>query len=160
MSRIGDFSSDDIVGWVGVAPELGTAMAGFTDAVYNRGRLPLRVREAARMAIALANECAVCQQTRDSKGEAEGIDDEFYDHVLQWDSWAGFDDAERIAAEFAHRFATDHTALRDDEDFWKRAHAALSDELIADLALSCAMWLGSGRVLRVLDIGQSCKLTL
>ncbi|MFW0788035.1 carboxymuconolactone decarboxylase family protein [Gordonia sp. CPCC 205333] len=160
MSRIGDFDSTDIVGWVGVAPELGTAMAGFTDAVYNRSRLPLRVREAARMAIALANECAVCQQTRDSKGAEHGIDDDFYDHVLQWDSWEGFSGQERIAAEFGHRFATDHTGLRDDEDFWDRAHDELSDELIADLALSCAMWLGSGRVFRVLDIGQTCKLTL
>ncbi|GAB19302.1 hypothetical protein GOEFS_080_00140 [Gordonia effusa NBRC 100432] len=160
MSRIGDFDSTDIVGWVGVAPELGTAMAGFTDAVYNRSRLPLRVREAARMAIALANECAVCQQTRDSQGAAQGIDDEFYDHVLHWDSWEGFNEQERIAAEFGYRFATDHTALRDDEGFWERAHDALSDELLADLALSCAMWLGSGRVFRVLDIAQACKLTL
>lgn len=160
MSRIGDFSSDDVVGWIAVAPELGTAMAGFVDAVYNRSRLPLRMREAARMAIALANECAVCQQTRDSAGAAAGIDQDFYDHVLQWDSWDGFNDEERIAAEFAHRFATDHTALRDDEDFWARAHANLSDEVIADLALSCAQWLGTGRALRVLDIGQTCKLTL
>lgn len=160
MSRIGDFSSDDIVGWVNVAPELGTGMAQFSDAVYNRGRLPLRVREAARMAIAEANECAVCQRSRDAEGEAHGIDDEFYAHVLTWDSWEGFSDAERVAAEFGYRFATEHTVLRDDEDFWKRAHAALSDELIADLALSCAMWLGSGRLFRVLDIGQACKLTL
>lgn len=160
MSRIGDFSSDDIVSWVNIAPELGAGMAEFTDAVYNRGRLPLRVREAARMAIAEANECAVCQQTRDAEGEAQCIDEEFYAHVLKWDSWEGFNDAERVAAEFAYRFATEHTLLRDDEEFWKRAHAALSDELIADLALSCAMWLGSGRMLRVLDIGQTCKLTL
>ena len=35
-----------------------------------------------------------------------------------------------------------------------------SEELLADLALSCALWLGMGRVLRTLDIAQSCKLTL
>ncbi len=29
-----------------------------------------------------------------------------------------------------------------------------------DLALSCAMWLGMGRMLRTLDIGQACKITL
>jgi hypothetical protein len=62
--------------------------------------------------------------------------------------------------EFAYRFATDHTALRDDEDFWKRAGEHFSDELLTDLALSCALWVGMGRVLRTLDIGQSCKITL
>ena len=59
-----------------------------------------------------------------------------------------------------HRFATEHTALRDDEDFWNRCAQHFSDELLADLALSCALWIGMGRVLRTLDIGQACKLTL
>jgi hypothetical protein len=62
--------------------------------------------------------------------------------------------------EFAHRFATDHTGLRDDEDFWERASVHLDDELLTDLAISCAMWVGMGRMLRTLDIGQSCKITL
>jgi hypothetical protein len=50
--------------------------------------------------------------------------------------------------------------LRDDEDFWDRANEHFSEELLADLALSCALWIGMGRVLRTLDIGQSCQLTL
>ena len=58
------------------------------------------------------------------------------------------------------RFAADHTALRDDEDFWDRCNEQFDPELLTDLALSCAMWLGMGRMLRTLDIGQSCKITL
>jgi hypothetical protein len=50
--------------------------------------------------------------------------------------------------------------LRDDEDFWARCSEQFGDELLTDLALSCAMWLGMGRMLRTLDIGQTCKLTL
>ena len=45
-------------------------------------------------------------------------------------------------------------------DFWARCGEHFSDELLADLALSCALWIGMGRVLRTLDIGQTCKLTL
>jgi len=43
-----------------------------------------------------------------------------------------------------------------------RPHEAMTpdQELLADLALSCALWIGMGRVLRTLDIGQTCKLTL
>jgi len=33
---------------------------------------------------------------------------------------AGYSEQERLAAEFAHRFATEHTKLREDEDFWSR----------------------------------------
>ncbi|MGE0220330.1 carboxymuconolactone decarboxylase family protein [Mycolicibacterium sp.] len=160
MSRIGDFADDDVTAFAVKSPDLGAAMANFTQAVYTKGRLPLRVREAARIVIAHANECVVCQNTRDADGAASGLDEEFYDHATEWRTWPGYSDTERIAMEFAHRFAADHTALRDDEDFWERAAQHFSDELLTDLAISCAMWVGMGRMLRTLDIGQACKITL
>ncbi|BBX16377.1 carboxymuconolactone decarboxylase [Mycolicibacterium duvalii] len=160
MSRIGDFADDDVTGFAQKSPDLGAAMAQFSTAVYTKNRLPMRVREAARIVIAHANECVVCQNTRDSAGEDNGLTEEFYDYATQWRTWPGYSDAERIAMEFAHRFATDHTALRDDEDFWRRAAAHFDDELLTDLAISCAMWVGMGRMLRTLDIGQTCKITL
>lgn len=160
MSRIGDFPDDDVAGWILKSPEIGVAMAGFSQAVYNRNRLPMRVRELARIVIAHDNECEVCVNTRDADGPTAGVDEELYAHALEWRTWPGFTDQERIAAEFAHRFATEHTKLRDDEDFWERCGEHFSDELLADLALSCAMWIGMGRTLRTLDIGQSCKITL
>ena len=160
MSRIGDFADDDVMGFAVKSPELGAAMATFSQAVYTKGRLPIRVREAARIVIAHANECVVCQNTRDSKGEAGGVDEELYDHATQWPTWPGYSDSERVAMEYAHRFATDHTGLRDDEDFWERANEHFDGEMLTDLAISCAMWVGMGRMLRTLDIGQSCKITL
>ena len=161
MSRIGDFPDDDVAGWITRSPDLGTAMAGFSSAVYSdRNRLPMRVRELARIVMAYDNECTVCVNTRDADGPAAGVDEELYEHALEWRTWPGFTEQERVAAEFAHRFATEHTKLREDEDFWDRAHEQFSNELLADLTLSCAMWLGMGRTLRTLDIGQACKLTL
>ena len=160
MSCIGDFDDDDVTAFAVKSPDLGAAMAQFTNAVYTKSRLPMRTREAARIVIACANECVVCQNTRDSDGGANGITEEFYDYATQWRTWPGYSDAERIAMEFAHRFATDHTALRDDEDFWERAAEHFSDELLTDLEISCAMWVGMGRMLRTLDIGQTCRITL
>jgi hypothetical protein len=55
MSRIGDFADDDVSGWIALSPELGKAMAAFSGAVYNRNRLPMRVREIARIVIAYDN---------------------------------------------------------------------------------------------------------
>jgi AhpD family alkylhydroperoxidase len=160
MSRIGDFADDDAAGWVKRSPDIGIAMAGFTNAVYTKNRLPMRTRELARMVIALDNECVVCQNTRDSDGVAAGVDEDLYDHAAEWRTWPGYSAQERVAAEFAERFASDHTALRDDEDFWTRCSQQFDDELLTDLALSCAMWVGMGRMLRTLDIGQSCTITL
>ena len=161
MSRIGDFAPDDVASWITRSPDLGTAMAAFSSAVYSdRNRLPMRARELARAVIAHDNECVLCQNTRDADGPAAGVDEELYDHALEWRTWPGYTEQERVAAEFAHRFGTDHAKLRDDEDFWERAHEQFSDELLTDLTLSCAMWVGMGRMLSTLDIGQSCILTL
>jgi alkylhydroperoxidase family enzyme len=151
MSRIGDFADDDAAAWIVKSPDIGTAMAKFTQAVYEKNRLPMRVRELARMVIALDNECVVCQNTRDADGMEAGVDEDLYDHAAQWQTWPGYSEQERIAAA---------GGLRDDEDFWARCREQFSDELLTDLALSCAMWIGMGRMLRTLDIGQACRITL
>jgi AhpD family alkylhydroperoxidase len=160
MSRIGTFADDDIYGWAAKSPHLGGAIANFSQAVYTKNRLPMRTRELARTVIAHDNECTVCMNTRDADGPAEGVDEELYEHALEWRTWPGYSEQERLAAEFAHRFGTEHTKLRDDEDFWARANEHFTEELLADLAMSCALWVGMGRMLRTLDIGQACKLTL
>src|ERR1700759_535551 len=160
MSRIGPFADDDAAAWITKSPDIGVAMAGFTNAVYTKNRLPMRVRELARMVIALDNECVVCQNTRDSEGIAAGVDEDLYDHAAEWRTWPGYSAQKRIAAEFAERFARDHTKLRDDEGFWARCGEQFDDELLTDLALSCAMWLGMGRGLRTRDIAHTCKSKL
>jgi alkylhydroperoxidase family enzyme len=159
MSRIGPFPDDDAAAWAVKSPDIGAGLLAFTRAVYDKNRLPMRVRELARMVIALDNECMVCQNTRDSEGIAAGVDEDLYDHAAEWRTWPGYSAQERIAAEFAERFAGDHAGLRDDEGFWERASEHFSDELLTDLALSCALWLGMGRMLRTLDIGQTCTIT-
>ncbi|BBZ39672.1 carboxymuconolactone decarboxylase family protein [Mycobacterium conspicuum] len=160
MSRIGSFADDDVYSWAAKSPDLGGAIANFSQAVYTKNRLPMRTRELARAVIAQDNECVVCANTRDADGPAAGVDEALYEHVLEWRTWPGYSEQERLAAEFAHRFATEHTKLRDDEDFWSRCSEHFSEELLADLAMSCALWVGMGRMLRTLDIGQACKLTL
>ncbi|HEY7052757.1 MAG TPA: carboxymuconolactone decarboxylase family protein [Mycobacterium sp.] len=160
MSRIGNFADDDLTGWFAYSPEIGGGLNKFREAVYKRGRLPLRVREIARMAVALENECAVCENTRFGESPAEGVDEEFYAHVPEWRTWTGYSEQERVAAEFGERFAADHKGLREDDEFWARCKEHFSDELLADLALSCALFVGLGRTLRTLDIGQACKITV
>jgi alkylhydroperoxidase family enzyme len=160
MPRIADVAEDDLVGWLAPRPQLARGLGGLSDAVYNSSDLPLRIREIARMRIALDNECEVCRTMRDAQGTAEGIDDAFYDHVLEWRTWPGYSERERIAAEFAERFATDHRALRDDEEFWTRCRAQFDDGEVLDLGVCCSLWLGSGRLMRVLDVAQACKIVL
>ena len=45
MSRIGPFADDDAAAWVVKSPDIGAGMLAFNRAVYNKNRLPMRVRE-------------------------------------------------------------------------------------------------------------------
>src|ERR1700739_3678010 len=117
MSRIGTFADDDVYGWATKSPHLGGAIANFADAVYAKNRLPMRTRELARAVIAHDNECAVCMNTRDADGLAAGGDEELYEHALEWRTWPGYSEQERLGAGVWHRFGTADPKMRDDATF-------------------------------------------
>ncbi len=152
--------ADDPASWMMLRPELGIGLAGFSEAVYGHARLPLREREMARLRIAEINDCHLCRNTRHDQGTASGADEAFYASAAGWRDAPGFSVRERLAAEFAERFALDHVAMNADDAFWARLRAAFEDAEIVELTISVAMWLGIGRAMRVLDVGQACSITL
>ena len=132
------------------AAKMAVGMGALSEAVYGNTQLPLREREAARWTIALINDCAVCRDTRARDGEQAGIDDGFYSEVASWRTSEALTDRERLAAEFAERFALDHLAM--DDAFWARLRGAFADDEIADLTICCGMFLGMGRTLAVIGV--------
>jgi alkylhydroperoxidase family enzyme len=83
-------------------------------------------------------------------GESEGIDESFYAEVSSWRDSTSLTERERLAAEFAERFALDHQAM--DDAFWKRLRAEFADDEIADLTICCGTFLGLGRTLAVIGV--------
>jgi alkylhydroperoxidase family enzyme len=138
------------VDWALSRPEMAVGMGAMSKAVYENTQLALREREAARWTIALINDCVVCRNTRAKAGEQGGVDEGFYGEVASWRTSEAMSVREKLAAEYAERFALDHLAM--DDDFWNRLRAAYADEEIADLTMCCGMFLGLGRVLAVLGV--------
>lgn len=147
--------------WATLAPNLTPTAGAFTNAVYERSRLPLREFEAARVAIALINDCTLCLDWRSARDVASRRDDEnppdetFYDHVGD-ETWAGFTERERLCIEFARRFATEHRDM--DDDLWDRLHAHFSDDELVELGLCIGSWLAFGRLNRVFDVDGACRI--
>lgn len=133
-----------------VRPEIAAGMSAFSEAVYNQSRLDVRVREAARYAIALVNDCKVCRAARAKVGDEVGIDEGFYGEVPAWRTSTKLSTRERLSAEFAERFSIDHLAM--DDEFWARLRAEFADDEIADLTMCCAAWLGMGRAMAVIGV--------
>ena len=108
----------------------------------------MRTRELARTVIAHDNECVVCVNTRDADGPGRGRRRRAVRTRARTGapgpataSRSGWPPSSRTGS------ATEHTKLRDDEDFWSRCNEHFTEELLADLALSCALWVGMGRSL-------------
>jgi alkylhydroperoxidase family enzyme len=136
------------VDWSLMRPEMAAGMGALSEAVYGNTQLSLREREAARWIIALINDCAVCRDTRARDGASAGVDEGFYADVTDWRSSDALSERERMAAEFAERFALSHQAM--DDEFWVRLHGLFADDELADLTICCGMFLGLGRVMAVI----------
>lgn len=133
-------------------PTLGAAATRLVDAAYNKSILPVRVREAARMRIAQLNDCTVCLAFRADKVRAQGLGEDFYCAVGSPDGSA-FSEQERLAVEYAERFAIDHTSI--DDAFMEKMRGSFTDPEILDLTICLSAFLGLGRTLRVLGITET-----
>jgi AhpD family alkylhydroperoxidase len=158
MARI-DLSSDeqtDIRNVWSRIPRIGDAWLSLSDTIYTQSSLSARLRECARMRIAQINQCQMCLGVRFDSHTAEGVDGEMYDHVAEYGSWPGYSARERLAIEFAERFALEHLSMSD--EFWDRMHSEFTDAEILELGIEVATWVGQGRLTQVLGLDVSCGL--
>jgi alkylhydroperoxidase family enzyme len=134
-------------------PEMGAAVNRLVHTAYNQSILPVRVREAARMRIAQLNDCTVCLAFRADTVKAQGLTEEFYCHVGTHDDGQAFSEQERLAMDYAERFATNHLSI--DDEYMERLRESFTDPEILDLTICLSAFLGLGRTLRVLGITET-----
>lgn len=150
------------------AREIVAAAAQFSMAVYRHSALSLREFEGARTRIAQINDSLACQQFRTARdaatmfaanamrpahsvsGNGPPPDEAFYAAVAEWRTAPGLSERERLAIEFAERFAEQSSDLAADEAFWARLHGLFADGELVDLAYCLAAWLGLGRAAHLL----------
>ena len=76
---------DELLRLYSLSPAMGAAAGDFSAAVYSDTKLPTRVREAARMRIASANQCVVCLDTR-TVSDPDGLTESEYRGMDDWRS--------------------------------------------------------------------------
>ena len=123
---------------------------------YQQSLLPPDEREVARMRIAQLNDCVACADFRAPSVQEAGVAPELYDHVADYATYPGYTDRQRLAIEYAEKFATAHDAI--DDTFMTQLRANFTDAEVLDLTLCIAVYLGLGRTLAVLGVDQSCAI--
>ncbi len=81
-----------------------------------------------------------------------------YANVLEWRTFAGYSEADRIAIEYAEKFAIDHLAL--DDAWFAKAKQHYTDEQLHGMALMIGAWIAFGRMQTVFGVHLSCPLVL
>lgn len=82
----------------------------------------------------------------------QGLDDELYNDVARYSDNDAFTPREKLAIEFAERFAIDHRTV--DDELWSRLAAAFSDRELLELTTTIGFCVGMGRAFQVLDIAR------
>ncbi len=86
------------------------------------------------------------------------LSEELYKNVSAWQTYPDYSDAERVAIEYAEKFATHHNAL--DDAFFGRMREHFSDEAILEISVCVGTWLMMGRITMVMDVEVSCPIRL
>ena len=137
-------------------PQLGGVVERMIRGAYQESILPAEERELARMRIAQINDCIACSDFRAPSVLEAGIAPELYDNVAAYAAYPGYTPRQRLAIEFAERFANEPATM--DDAFFGRLRGLFSDEEVLDLTLCVAVFLGLGRSLAVLGVDQSCAI--
>ena len=137
-------------------PQLGAMVEHMIRGAYQESILPADERELARMRIAQINDCVACADFRAPSVLDAGIAPELYANVAGYATDPGYPARQRLAIEYAERFAIDHASI--DDRFFGLLREVFSDEELLDLTLCIAVFLGLGRSLTVLGVDQSCPI--
>ena len=137
-------------------PALGGMVERMIRGAYQESILPADERELARMRIAQINDCVACADFRAPSILEAGVAPELYDNVAAYATYPGYTPRQRLAIEYAERFANAHASI--DDVFFGRLREAFSDAEVLDLTLCIAVFLGLGRSLTVLGVDQSCAI--
>jgi alkylhydroperoxidase family enzyme len=133
------------------AGDLGAAALALTSSVYQGNELPIRVREVVRMRIALINNCFACRGAR-----FEGMTEDLYEHVREWRTYLAYSPGERLAIDYAERFALDHFSI--DDDFMAMLREHFTERELLALTTGIAYFLAFGRLTQVLELYGACAL--
>lgn len=141
--------------WGEMVPGIGMAASTFAQSVYEHTTLGLREFEAAPPADRPDQRVPVLPDWRTDR-DGETVEEGFDDAVEHWRTTDTFDERDRLAAEWAERFALDHHGI--DADLWPRMHAAFTQVEIVELSMCLGSWIAFGRLNHVLGLDAACTL--
>jgi alkylhydroperoxidase family enzyme len=132
-------------------PEMAKGAIGFGAAVTINRTLPERLIELVRLRVAYHNQCRSCMAIRYSSA-ADEVSEELVCSLEQPQEAQDLSSAERLALDFADRFATDHLSITDER--FAALREQFNEAQTMELLLHLALYVGMGRLAATLDMTE------
>lgn len=138
----------------------GRAWVRYWNSLLYDGVLPHPLKEMCRILISMEHRCGYCSTVRSKVAQEQGLTEEKVAALFDFETSDLFDERERAALRYAHRFKSGDHGVDSDEAYDDlRRH--FSDEEIIELGLFCGETDGAGKLVRswqVLSWEDACAI--
>jgi alkylhydroperoxidase family enzyme len=117
--------------------------------VFKNGVADHAIKELCRIYVSRSVLCEFCGNQRSIKAAKQGIVEEDYRDLLNFESSSHYDERQKAALSYAEAVTWD---LPVDDKFWERLHQHFSEPELVEIGYFIAVTMGQQRWLRTLDI--------
>ena len=125
-------------------PTISLRQRDLMESLFHDCALPRRLQELIRLRIAFHNQCRNCMAMRYEDAIEDGLTEDLVCSLEHPEEAQNLTDADRAALRFADLFATNHLAI--DDSLVEELHQYFSDRQIYEMSVSCASFVGFGRL--------------
>jgi alkylhydroperoxidase family enzyme len=117
--------------------------------VFKNGVTDHAIKELCRIYVSRSVRCEFCGNQRSVRAAAQGIIEEDYRDLINFESSSRYDERQKAALSYAEAITWD---LPVDDKFWARLHRHFSEPELVEVGYFVALTMGQQRWLRTLDI--------
>jgi alkylhydroperoxidase family enzyme len=131
------------------APAAFWSFAQAWDGVFRNGVMDHPLKELCRVYVSRSVKCEYCGNQRSVKSRAQGLVEDDYRDLLEFEKSQNYDDRQKAALAYAEAITWD---LETDDALWARLHRHFTEPQIVELGYFVAVTMGQQRWLRTLNI--------
>jgi alkylhydroperoxidase family enzyme len=117
--------------------------------VFKNGVADHAIKELCRIYVSRSVKCEYCGNQRSMKAARQGIVEDDYMDLINFESSSRYDERQKAALSYAEAITWD---LAVDDAFWARLHRHFSEPELVEIGYFVALTMGQQRWLRTLDI--------
>ena len=125
------------------------SFANSWEAIFRKGVCDHAIKELCRVYVSRSVKCEYCGNQRSEQAARQGLGEQQYDDLLNFEKSGRYDDRQKAALAYAEAITW---RLPADDALWDRLHAHFTEPELVELGCFVALTMGQQSWLRLLDI--------